>query len=165
MRANGRKCWRELGYTALAVDMYGDGKVATNPDDASKLASEVKKNFDVEQARFLAAVDFLKQQPTVDAERISAIGYCFGGTVALSMAGQGVALKGVVSFHGGLGDVKPPQPGSVKAKILVLHGGADKFVPPEQVKAFEQEMKSAGADFRVITYPGSHAQFYESRGH
>lgn len=111
------------------------------------------KNFDVVKVRFLAAMDFLKQQPTVDPTRIAAIGYCFGGTVVLSMAGQGVDLKGVVSFHGGLGDVKSPQPGSVKAKILVLHGGADKLVTPEQVEAFKHEMKFAGADFRFISYP------------
>jgi dienelactone hydrolase len=149
----------ELGYTALAVDMYGDGKVATNFDDASKLYSEMMKNFDVVKVRFLAAMDFLKQQPTVDPTRIAAIGYCFGGTVVLSMAGQGVDLKGVVSFHGGLGDVKSPQPGSVKAKILVLHGGADKLVTPEQVEAFKKEMKSAGADFRFISYPGAMHSF------
>ena len=143
----------ELGYTALAVDMYGDGKVAANFDEASKLYSEMMKNFDVLKVRFLAAKDFLKQQPTVDPTRIAAIGYCFGGTVVLSMAGQGVDLKGVVSFHGGLGDVKSPQPGSVKAKILVLHGSADKLITPEQVEAFKQEMKSAGADFRFISYP------------
>jgi len=143
----------ELGYTSLAVDMYGDGKVAKNFDDASKLYSEMMKNFDVVKVRFLAAMDFLKRQPTVDPMRLAAIGYCFGGTVVLSMAGQGVDLKGVASFHGGLGDVKSPQPGSVKAKILVLHGGADKLVTPEQVEAFKQEMKSAGADFRFISYP------------
>jgi len=143
----------QLGYTALAVDMYGDGKVAINFDDASKLYSEMMKNFDVVRVRFLAAMDFLKRQPTVDLRRIAAIGYCFGGTVVLSMAGQGVDLKGVASFHGGLGDVKSPQPGSVKAKVLVLHGGADKLVTSEQVEAFKQEMKSAGADFRFISYP------------
>jgi dienelactone hydrolase len=149
----------ELGYTALAVDMYGDGKVATNFDDASKLYSEMMKNFDVVKVRFLAAMDFLKRQPTVAPARIAAIGYCFGGTVVLSMAGQGVDLKGVASFHGGLGDMKPPQPGSVKAKILVLHGGADKLVTPEQVEAFKREMKSAGADFRFISYPGAMHSF------
>jgi len=149
----------ELGYTALAVDMYGDGKVATVPDEASKLDAEVMNNFDVEKARFLAAVDFLKQQSTVDPARIGAIGYCFGGTVVLSMAGQGVDLKGVASFHGGLGDVKPPQSGSVKAKILVLHGGADKFVTSEQIETFKQEMTSAGADFKFITYPDATHSF------
>jgi len=145
----------ELGYTALAVDMYGDGKVVTTPDDAGKLSSELMKNFDVTKARFMAAMDFLKQQPSVDPSRIAAIGYCFGGGVVLNMARQGVDLRGVASFHGGLTAMKPAQPGSIKAKILVLHGGADKFITPEQIEAFKQEMKSAGADFRFISYPGA----------
>jgi len=145
----------ELGYTALAVDMYGDGKQATHPDDAGKFSSELMKNFDVAQARFTAAMDFLKRQPTVDPARISAIGYCFGGGVVLNMARQGVDLRGVASFHGALMAVKPAQPGMVRAKILVLTGADDKFVPPEQVEAFEKEMKAAGADFQIISYPGA----------
>ena len=144
----------ELGYTALAVDMYGEGKVVMTPDEAGKLSSGAMKDFDVAKARFLAAVDFLKGQATVDPNRIAAIGYCFGGGVVLNMARQGVDLKGVVSFHGSLPAVKPAQAGSVRAKILVLTGGADKFVPPEQVEAFKKEMNSAGADFRVVSYPG-----------
>ena len=103
----------------------------------------------------MAAMDFLKQQPTVDPTRIAAIGYCFGGGVVLNMARQGVDLKGVASFHGGLAAVKPAQPGMVKAKILVLNGGDDKFVTPEQIEAFKQEMKAAGADFPFISYPGA----------
>jgi dienelactone hydrolase len=148
-----------LGYTALAVDMYGEGKQATNRQDAEKLSSEVMKNFDVAKARFVAAMDFLKQQPTVDPTRIAAIGYCFGGSVVLSMAGQGVDLKGVASFHGTLAAVKPPQPGMVKAKILVFNGGADKFNTPQQIEAFKQEMKAAGADFQFISYPGAMHSF------
>jgi dienelactone hydrolase len=148
-----------LGYTALAVDMYGEGKQATNPPDAEKLSSEVMKDFDVAKARFVAAMDFLKQQPTVDPTRIAAIGYCFGGSVVLSMAGQGVDLKGVASFHGTLAAVKPPQPGMVKAKILVFNGGADKFNTPQQIEAFKQEMKAAGADFQFISYPGAMHSF------
>jgi dienelactone hydrolase len=149
----------ELGYAALAVDMYGEGKQAMNPQDAGKLNSEVMKDFNVAKARFVAAMDFLKQQPAVDPTRIAAIGYCFGGSVVLSMAGQGVDLKGVVSFHGTLADVKPPQPGMVKAKILVFNGGADKFNTPEQVEAFRQEMKAAGADLKFISYPGAMHSF------
>jgi dienelactone hydrolase len=145
----------ELGYTALAVDMYGDGKQAMHPDDAGRFSSELMKNFDVAKARFLAAMDFLEQQATVDPTRIGAIGYCFGGGVVLNMARQGVDLKGVASFHGGLAAVKPAQPGMVKAKILVLHGADDKFTPPEQIEAFKGEMKSAGADFKFISYPGA----------
>ncbi len=145
----------ELGYTALAVDMYGDGKQAVNPDEAGKLSSEILKNFDVGKARFIAAMDFLKAQPSVDPTRIAAIGYCFGGGVVLNMARQGLDLKGVASFHGGLAAVKPAQPGTVKAKMLVLNGGADKFTPPEQIEAFKQEMKGAGVDFKFISYPGA----------
>jgi dienelactone hydrolase len=145
----------ELGYTAFAVDMYGDGKQAMHPDDAGKFSSELMKNFEVAKARFMAAMEFLKQQPTVDPTRIAAIGYCFGGGVVLNMARQGVDLKGVASFHGSLSAVKPAQPGNVKAKILVLNGGADKFITPEQIEAFRQDMKSAGADFQFISYPGA----------
>jgi dienelactone hydrolase len=145
----------ELGYTALAVDMYGEGKQAMHPDDAKKFSSELMKNFDDAKARFMAAMEFLKQQPSVDPTRIAAIGYCMGGGVVLNMARQGLDLKGVASFHGSLNAVKPAQPGSVKAKVLVLHGADDKFIPPEQIEAFKEEMKSVGADFQFISYPGA----------
>ena len=144
----------ELGYTGLAVDMYGEGKEAMHPDDAGKFSSELMKNFDVAKVRFMAAMDFLKQQATVDPIRIAAIGYCFGGGVVLNMARQGVDLKGVASFHGSLNAVKPAQVGNVKARILVLHGGDDKFIPTEQIEAFKQEMKAAGVDFQFFSYPG-----------
>ena len=145
----------ELGYVALAVDMYGDGKVVTTPEEAGKLASEVSKNLDLAKARFAAALDFLKQQPLVDSTRIAAIGYCFGGGVVLNMARLGVDLKGVASFHGSLAPIKPAQPGMVRAKVLVLNGADDKFIPPEQIEAFNQEMKSAGVEFKFISYPGA----------
>jgi len=145
----------ELGYTALAVDMYGNGKQAMHPDEAGKFASELMKNFDEAKGRFMAAMDFLKQQPAVDPTRIAAIGYCFGGGVVLNMARQGVDLRGVASFHGALTAIKPAQAGMVKAKILVLNGADDKFIPAEQIEAFKQEMKSAKADFQFISYPGA----------
>jgi dienelactone hydrolase len=145
----------ELGYTGLAVDMYGEGKEAMHPDDAGKFSSELMKNFDVAKIRFMAAMDFLKQQATVDSTRIAAIGYCFGGGVILNMARQGIDLKGVASFHGSLNAVMPAKVGNVKAKILVLHGGDDKFIPTEQIEAFKQEMKSAGVDFQFFSYPGA----------
>ncbi|MBT1072844.1 dienelactone hydrolase family protein [Pelotalea chapellei] len=144
----------ELGYVALAVDMYGDGKTARHPDDAGRFASEVMKNKAVGEARFNAALDFIKQQPTVDSARVAAIGYCFGGGVVLHMARQGTDLKGVVSFHGSLGTDSPAKPGMVKAKVLVFNGDADKMIPPEQVAAFTEEMTKAGASFRFVGYPG-----------
>jgi len=148
-----------LGYTALAVDMYGGGKNAVHPDDAGKFSSELMKNFDTAKARFIAAMEFLKQQPFVDPEKIAAIGYCFGGGIVLNMARQGVDLKGVASFHGNLAAIKLAGPGSVKAKILVLHGADDKFTTPEQIETFKKEMKAAGADFRFIVYPGAMHSF------
>ena len=145
----------ESGYTAFAVDMYGEGKQAMHPEDAKAFSSELMKNFDDAKARFMAAEEFLKQQPSVDPTRIGAIGYCMGGGIVLNMARQGVDLKGVVSFHGSLTAVKPAQPGVIKAKILVLNGGADKFITPEQIEAFNQEMRAAGANFQFISYPAA----------
>ncbi len=146
----------KLGYTALAVDMYGDGKQAMHPDEAGKFASEVMKHFSEDgKARFLAAEEFLKQQPTVDPANIAAIGYCFGGGVVLNMARQGAELKGVASFHGSLAAVQPAEPGAIKAKIRVYHGGNDKFTTPEGIEAFKKEMTDAKADFKFISYPGA----------
>lgn len=149
----------ELGYTALAVDMYGDGKTAMHPDDAGRFSSELMKNFDVAKTRFLAAMDFLKQQPTVDPEKIAAIGYCFGGGVVLNIVRQGADLKGVASFHGNLTAVKPAQTGMAKAKVLVLHGADDKFIKPEQIEAFKNEMSDAKVDYQFISYPGAAHSF------
>lgn len=145
----------ELGYTALALDMYGGERVATHPEDAQKFSSALMKDFDLAKDRFLAGMDFLKKQPMVDPTHVAAIGYCFGGGIVLNMARQEVDLKGVASFHGSLGAVKPAKPGSIKARILVLHGGDDKFIPPEQIEAFKKEMTAAGADFRFVSYPGA----------
>lgn len=149
----------ELGYTAFALDMYGDGKQAHHPDDAGKFSSAVMKNQALARARFNGALEVLRGQETVDPNRIAAIGYCFGGAVALQMARYGADLKGVVSFHGNLAPVSPAEPGAVKTKLLVLTGGADPFVPAEQVEQFEQEMDAAKADYRVIVYPGAKHSF------
>jgi dienelactone hydrolase len=145
----------ELGYAALAVDMYGDGKVVTEPQEAAGLSGDIGKSPETGRARFIAAMEFLKREPTVDPARIAAIGYCFGGTVVLNMAAQGVDLAGVVSFHGGLGGVKTGQPGPVRAKVLVLHGADDKMVTQEQIDNFNKGMKTAGAQVTLISYPGA----------
>ena len=144
----------EMGYTAFAVDMYGDGKTANHPDDAGKFAGEVMKNKALGEARFNAALEFVKKQPSVDPDRIAAIGYCFGGGVVLHMARQGADLRGVVSFHGVLSTDTPAQPGMIKAKILVFTGGADLMVPPEVGGAFVTEMEKAGAFLRFVSFPG-----------
>ena len=149
----------ELGYTALAVDMYGEGKQATHPDDAGKFSGEVKKNMPMAKARFDAARNLLKKHATVDGKRLAAIGYCFGGGIVLEMARAGEPLKGVVSFHGSLNTDHPAKAGKMKVRMLVLTGEADPFVPPEQVEAFKKEMNAAKASYKVIAYPGAKHAF------
>jgi dienelactone hydrolase len=148
-----------LGYVALAVDMYGDGKQASHPEDAGKFAMAVMKDMPAMQARFLAAMDLVKKLDAVDSTRIAAIGYCFGGGVVLAMARQGADLKAVVSFHGSLATSVPAKKGAVKARVLVCNGAADSFIPPEDIKAFKQEMNAAGATYTFISYPGAKHSF------
>ncbi len=149
----------EMGYAALAVDMYGDGKTAAHPEDAGKFAGEVMKNAEVMKARFLAGLDYLTAQPQTDPGRVAAIGYCMGGAVVLNMARAGLDLRGVASFHGSLGAAFTAQPGGVKAKVLVMNGADDTFITAEQIAALKKEMADAGADFRFINYPGAKHSF------
>lgn len=149
----------ELGYTALAVDMYGEGKQANHPDDAGKFSGEIRKNMELGRERFLAAMKVLKENRFTDPGRIAAIGYCFGGSVVLQMARDGMDLAGVASFHGGLTTTAPAKPGAVRAKILVLHGADDQFITPEQIEDFKREMEAAGAPYLFISYPGAKHSF------
>lgn len=144
-----------LGYVALAVDMYGDGKTADHPKDAGAFAGEVMQNIETGEARFAAAMDFLKAQPQTDGTRLAAVGYCFGGAVALHMARIGMDLDAVASFHGNLSAKTEAEEGKVKARVLVCHGADDAFIPQEQVDAFHREMNDAGVDYRFEAYPGA----------
>jgi len=120
----------EMGYTAFALDMYGDGKFSRHPDDARKFMMEIVENMDVGVARFEEAKRILEEHPTTDPEKTVAIGYCFGGGLVLHMARGGSDLDGFVSFHGGLHSGATAKPGDVKGKVLVLHGADDPFVAP-----------------------------------
>lgn len=149
----------QLGYSALAIDMYGEGRNTEHPEDAQGFMQAATADAAVARKRFLAGLDLLKRQPQTDAARLAAIGYCFGGKVVLDMARQGAPLAGVVSFHGALGTTTPATPGSVKAKVLVAHGASDSFVSAEDVAGFKQEMQRAGADYRFHSYPGAKHSF------
>lgn len=148
-----------LGYTALALDMYGEGRTADHPEDAAKFSSAVRKNMPLATKRFKEALDVLRSQPTVDPAKIAAIGYCFGGAIVLEMARDGLDLDGVASFHGTLETENPAQPGKVKARIRVFNGADDPFVTTEDIKTFKQEMNAAGADYRITSYPGTKHSF------
>lgn len=149
----------EAGYVALALDMYGDGKQAHHPDDAGKFAGEVRKNLSLMKSRFEAGMKLLQKQPNVDAKRMAAIGYCFGGGVVLEMARAGEDLRGVAVFHGSLGTQNPAAPGKVKSKVLVMNGAEDPYVPADQVAAFKKEMDHAGVNYKFVSYPGAKHAF------
>jgi dienelactone hydrolase len=150
----------KAGYVGFALDMFGKGKVTTHPKDATAFVQEATKDPEVAEARFDAAVELLEQQPQVDREKIAAFGYCFGGGVALNMARAGKDLDAIVTFHGTLKPATgPAAPGSVKPAMLVQTGGADPMVTRDQVASFEQEMKDAGANVKVITYPNARHAF------
>jgi dienelactone hydrolase len=148
-----------MGYTALAVDMYGDGKQADHPEDAGRFAGEVKKNMETASARFRVAMELLQAHKTVASEDISAIGYCFGGGMVLEMARRGYDLDLVGSFHGSLPTSSPATKGAVKAEVLVFNGAADPFVKPEHIEAFKAEMDQAGVNYSFINYPGAKHSF------
>lgn len=143
-----------MGYLAMAVDMYGNGQTAANPEAAQNLATPLYQNPQAAHARLEAALAKARTLPQADTAQAAAIGYCFGGSMVLNAAKLGSNLKGVVSFHGGLEGV-PPQKDQLKAKVLVCHGGADNFVPEAQVAAFRKSMDSAGADYTFKVYPGA----------
>ena len=111
------------------------------------------------KARFIAAMDTLKQQPNVEADQLAAMGYCFGGGVVLNMARMGVELKGVSSFHGSIATKNPAKKGDIKTRIRVFNGEADPFVKAEQIAALKEEMKNAGVDFEFVSYPGAKHSF------
>lgn len=145
----------KMGYTALAVDMYGDGKQAAHPEDAMKFATEVFQNLSNGEARFHAAMELLQQHHTVDPEKVAAIGYCFGGGIVLHMARTGADLDAVVSFHGSLDSFHKVESGDIKAQILVCNGAADPFVTAEQIAKFKQEMDDAEAKYQFVDYEGA----------
>jgi len=145
----------ELGYTAFALDMYGDGKTANHPEDAQKFASAIFSNVKMGEDRFLAAYNFLKRQETVEPNNIAAAGYCFGGAVVLHMARIGTDLKAVASFHGGIQAITPAEEGKVKAFVLVCNGADDPFTTQEQIDAFKKEMDSAKVQYKFVNYPGA----------
>lgn len=142
----------ELGYVAFAVDMYGDGKRAEHPDDARKMATAVRENVKAWRGRAEAGLKQLKAQPNVDGDRIAAIGYCFGGSTCLQLAYGGADLKAVVTFHAALPKPTPEEAKAIKPKLLICHGEADFFIPPEAIKAFREALDDAKVKYEFVGY-------------
>jgi dienelactone hydrolase len=150
------KMLAELGYVAMALDMYGEGKTTEHPQTAGEWAGAVTD--ELGKARFTAAYELLRKHKLTADGKIAAIGYCFGGGVVLRAARAGIDLRGVVSFHGSL-PTEAVEPDTIKAKILVCHGAEDPFTSAEQVQKFQQSLTDAGADWQLIIYGGARHSF------
>src|SRR5580704_1662927 len=149
----------EAGYIAFALDYYGDGLPLADMSQVMHRIGVWMADPTGIRVRAHAALEVLVAQPETDADRLAAIGYCFGGTTVLEMARAGEPLKAVVGFHSGLATARPAQADAVKAKVLVQIGADDPIIPPEQRIAFEAEMKAAGVDWRMLVYGGAGHSF------
>ena len=145
----------ELGYVAFAADIYGKGMRPADPKEASALAGKYKGDRALYRERLKAAFDQLTSNKLVAAGQEAVIGYCFGGTGALELARDGAALKGVVTFHGGLSNPAPEDAKNIRCPVLILHGADDPIVKPDEVAAFKAEMDKAKAQYTFIAYPGA----------
>jgi len=145
----------EAGYTGLALDLYGDGRIAANPDEAGELMNARTDDMEGTGARFMAALDTLKAHDMVDANRTGAIGYCFGGGVVTHMARVGAPLNVTGSFHGAVGLAAVDGPDQIDCRIMVYHGEADVLIDEGQISGFKAEMLRTGADYDFIRLPGA----------
>lgn len=143
-----------LGYAALACDLHGDGKIIDGLDKVMPLLGPLFENPERTRARAKGGLDALTARAEVDASRVAAIGYCFGGTMSLELARGGAPIKGVVGFHSGLGTARPQDAKNIKGKVLVCIGADDPGIPPEQRKGFEDEMRAGKVDWRMHLYGG-----------
>ncbi len=145
----------KLGYVAFAVDIYGQGVRPSDPKAAGETAGKFKADRALLRRRVLAGLEQLRGNSHVDARKIGAIGYCFGGTTVLELARSGADVAGIVSFHGALATPTPEDAKNIKGKVLACHGADDPFVPPAEVSGFEQEMRNAKVDWQLIAYGNS----------
>lgn len=156
----------ELGYVALAADIFGDRHIPADPPEAFEIIGRWLADRPALRARAGAAVSALKAHARCNGQ-VAAIGYCFGGSTVLELArGGNPDVLGVVSFHGGLETPTPAEPGKVSAKVLVCHGAEDELIPHAHLTAFLDEMAKAGADCQTIAYTGAKHSFTnpEARG-
>jgi dienelactone hydrolase len=151
-------CARRLaacGFAVLVADLYGNGMTAHDVARSHELMDELRTDVLRWRARAEAAQLALAESGVVDAGRIAAIGYCFGGTTALELGRSGAPLAALVSFHGGLASARPDDARNIKAKVLVCHGASDPWVTPAHLAGFQDEMSKTSVDWQVHVYGGA----------
>lgn len=149
----------ELGYCALALDVYGDGWVGSTAEEAAAAMNKLFSDMEKTSEQIISYLEALKDLKQTDETKTASIGYCLGGALSLHLARMGADVTGVASFHGGLDPRTTVKPGSVKAKVLVCHGAADSMIPDEKVQNFKKEMDAAGVDYKFVSYPDAQHGF------
>src|SRR5438034_573179 len=144
-----------LGYVAFAADMYGDGKTTEHPKEAGAMAGMVRVNQKEWLARANAGLQILRDHPLVESKKLAAIGYCFGGSTALTLANSGSDIKAAVSFHGALPIPSEDDVKGIKAKILICHGAADSFIKEETIVKMRGVYDKGGVDYQMIYFGGA----------
>ncbi len=145
----------EAGYTGMAIDLYGDGRTAANPDEAGVLMTARTNDMNGTRARFTAALEAVKEHNSVDGSRSGAIGYCFGGGVVTHMARMGADLDVTGSFHGAVGLAVLDGPDHFDCRVMVYNGEADSLIDDDQISAFKATMEETGANYDFIQLPGA----------
>jgi len=145
----------QLGYVAFCADIYGKGVRPKNVGDAGAESTKYKTDRALLRARVNAGLEVLEKNALVDPKRVAAIGYCFGGTTVIELARSGANIAGIVSFHGGLDSPTPADGKNIKCKVSVQAGADDPFQKPEDLTAFENEMRDAKVDWEITFYGGA----------
>ena len=141
-----------LGYTAFAIDLYGKGVRGNSPEENGALMQPFLDDRAMLQKRLLVSLATLREQAEVEAGRIAAIGFCFGGLSVLDIARTGEGIAGVVSIHGLFGAPGNTTGNTIKARVLALHGWDDPMTTPEDVNSLAAEMSALGADWQLHAY-------------
>lgn len=151
----------KLGYVAFAADIYGKNNRPKDQKQAAEIAGSFRKDRPLLRDRAKAGLETLLKSNLVDAKRVATMGYCFGGGTSLELARSGADLRGAISFHGNLDTPNADDAKNIKAKVLVLHGADDPYVPSEQVQAFQTEMRNAKIDWQFVAYGNAVHAFTE----